>query len=233
MSTDDHNISSLYRETGGPEPPRALDDAILSASRTAVEQRHAAGSPFSGAWPAAASIAAVIVITVLLVPILKQEDSQPPASEPVQRATAPAEPEVAAPPAAGLSSVARKKSSDAAPSASAPSMLLQEGPISAFQTAPTAVSSDSSMELLHDANEMSYFEEEEAPSGPDASEHKRSRMQAADSAPFAINTPEMWEARIKQLIAQGEMEQARAELDRLKEHYPDYSINPSIPEELK
>jgi hypothetical protein len=232
MSTDDDKISSLYHEAGGTAPPRALDDAILSASRAAVEQRHAAKSPFSGGWRAAASIAAVIVITVILVPILKQEDPQPPSTQPLQRTAAPAQHEEEALPAAGLSSAARKRSSNAAPPASAPA-LLQDSPLSAFQTVPTPISAESGIEALPDADEASYLEKEKALAGPDTTGHKPSRMQAADSAPFAINTPEMWEARISQLIARGEMEQARAELERLKEHYPDYSINPSIPEKLQ
>ena len=227
MSTDDDKISSLYHKAGGPTPPRALDDAILSASRTAVEQHHAAKSPFSGGWRAAASIAAVIVITVILVPILKQEDSQPPSTQPVQEAVAPAQPEEEP-----LPSAARKKSSDAAPPASAPA-VLQDSPFSAFRTAPTPISTESSLEAVRDADEASDLEREEALAGPETTDHKPSRMQAADSAPFAINTAEMWEARISQLIAQGEMEQARAELEKFEEHYPDYSINPSIPEKLR
>ena len=61
---------------------------------------------------------------------------------------------------------------------------------------------------------------------------KHSGIEAADSAPFAIYTPEMWEAKISELIAAGRLEQARSELGELKQHYPDYRIDPSLVEKL-
>ena len=49
---------------------------------------------------------------------------------------------------------------------------------------------------------------------------------------YSTETPEMWEARISQLLSQGELEQAEAELEKLQQRYPDYSINTSILEQL-
>ena len=39
MSTDDDDISSLYRQAGKPTPSHKLDDAILAASRDAVKTK--------------------------------------------------------------------------------------------------------------------------------------------------------------------------------------------------
>ena len=58
-------------------------------------------------------------------------------------------------------------------------------------------------------------------------------MEAADSAPFAVLTPEMWEVRITHLIDDGKIELARKELDNLKEHFPGYAIDRTLVEKLK
>jgi hypothetical protein len=56
---------------------------------------------------------------------------------------------------------------------------------------------------------------------------------AADSAPFAILTPEMWQARINKLLEQGEAEKASAELIKLEETYPEFDIDETLSERLQ
>ena len=56
---------------------------------------------------------------------------------------------------------------------------------------------------------------------------------AADSAPFAILTPEMWQARINKLLEQGETEKASAELNRLEESHPEFDIDETLLERLQ
>jgi hypothetical protein len=58
-------------------------------------------------------------------------------------------------------------------------------------------------------------------------------MRAADSAPFAVLTPEMWEVRIERLIEQGEYEKARVEINQLKQRFPDYKIRQSLLDKLR
>ena len=96
---DDENISKIYERGKHGVPPAHLDDSILNAAREAVDVSDAqadnvtqindavkikniAKSPFSGGWPATASIAAVLIITVILVPLINQE-SDAPSSVPV------------------------------------------------------------------------------------------------------------------------------------------------------
>ena len=96
---DDENISKIYQRGKQGKPPAHLDDSILNAARDAVDVsggqignetqindavkiKNIAKSPFSGGWPATASIAAVLVITVILVPLINQE-SDVPSSAPV------------------------------------------------------------------------------------------------------------------------------------------------------
>ena len=76
MGTDDEQISDIYHKATRPEPTGSLDEAILAASRNAVEQPSRTKGPFSGGWQAAAAIAAVIIITVILVPVLRHEEQQ-------------------------------------------------------------------------------------------------------------------------------------------------------------
>jgi hypothetical protein len=81
---DDENISKLYQRGKQGTPPAHLDDSILNAAREAVDvpdsqtgnetrKNGIAKSPFSGGWPATASIAAVLIITVILVPLINRE----------------------------------------------------------------------------------------------------------------------------------------------------------------
>ena len=67
---------------------------------------------------------------------------------------------------------------------------------------------------------------------PGTSDMEHSILRAADSAPFAILTPEMWEVKISRLITEGKTDDAQAEIDKLKEHYPEYIIDPSLMEKL-
>ena len=91
--SDDENISKIYQRGKQGKPPAHLDDSILNAARDAVDVsdgqagnvtqiKDTAKSPFSGGWPATASIAAVLIITVILVPLINQE-SDVPSSAPI------------------------------------------------------------------------------------------------------------------------------------------------------
>ena len=231
MSTDDDNISGLYHSADKPDPPETLDEAILTASRDAVEKPTRTKAPFAGGWPAAASIAAVIVITIILVPILKQEQSQQPWPQTETGGTSDL-PEKTVPSTYRATEV-KKKAVDTAPPASAPAMLLQESPVAEDRAMPEPDGLFSGAARQPVTGETLDYEKEEGLLQRAAPDSKRSRMQASDSAPFAIHTPEMWEVKISQLIAQGKLEQAGNEVERLKQRYPDYSINPSILEKLK
>lgn len=59
-----------------------------------------------------------------------------------------------------------------------------------------------------------------------------SSMHAADSAPFAIHTPEMWEVKIARILAEGNIDEADEELQKLKQEFPDYEINPTLIDNL-
>ncbi len=233
MNTDDENISSLYHGADKPAPSTALDDAILAASRDAVEKPTKTKGPFSGGWPAATSIAAVIVITILLVPILKQQQSQTTLPQKDTETSGPSELLEENLPGAYRATEVKKKAAESAPPASAPVMLLQDGTLTEDRPVPASDAAGSGISRQLDEDETHFLEKEEALIPADTSGSSGSRMQASDSAPFAIYTPEMWEAKISQLIAEGRLEQARDEAGQLKQRYPDYTIDPSLLEQLR
>jgi hypothetical protein len=233
MSTNDEKISSLYHEAGKPVPSKSLDDAILGASREAVDKPASTRVPFSGSWPAAVSIAAVIVITIILVPVLKQQ-------EPQQTLTEATRDKSSLPGAsdetdlnAYRSTALRKKSMDAPSPASAPAMLPEVNDLAADQAMPDRSSVSSPAATAPATGLASASEKEEMQLESDASAIDSSIMQAADSAPFAILTPEMWQVKITRLITEGKMDEAQAEVERLEQHYPEHIIDPNLLEKLK
>jgi len=232
MNTDDEKISSLYHEADKPAPSKRLDDAILAASRDAVDTPAATKGPFSGSWPAAASIAAVVVITIILVPVLKQQEPQPALTQ----ATSEKSSSLDVPDETGLnayrSTEVKKKSMDAPSPASAPAMLYEESDFSAYQVMPERSGASSSAVTSPAVGAASPLEKEEMHIESDASDMERSRMQAADSAPFAILTPEMWQVKISRLITEGKIDDAQAEIEKLEKHYPEHIIDPTLLEKL-
>jgi hypothetical protein len=233
MNTDDEKISSLYHEADSPAPSKRLDDTILAASREAVGTPAATRGPFSGNWPAAVSIAAVIVITIILVPVLQQQEPQPAltqaTSETGRSLDAPDETELNA----YRPTEVKKKSADAPSPASAPVMLLEESDFSGSRAMPARNSAGSSAATSPAADAASPSVKEEVHVESDSFDPGRSRMQAADSAPFAILTPEMWQVKISRLITEGKIDEARAEIEKLEKHYPEHIIDPNLLEKLE
>src|SRR3954468_3021696 len=83
----DPQVSKAYRDLGAEEPPRALDDKILAASRRAAESRPAPlVVPTGRRWYFPLAAAAVITLAVAVT--LQMERQRPPdevvASAPVQ-----------------------------------------------------------------------------------------------------------------------------------------------------
>ena len=103
IDRDDDAIARRYRELAHDEPPAALDDAILAASRRAV---HARPSPWKR-WSGPVSIAAVLVLAVGVVTRMQVEQPGVETSVPQRQAPVPAAPK-AEPPAQPASPEATK-----------------------------------------------------------------------------------------------------------------------------
>ena len=226
MSIDDDKLSGLYHAAKQPGPSKTLDDAILAAARDAVSKPASAKGPFTSGWPAVASVAAVIVIAVMVVPLLKQQDQQlPPETFNEQGRLADD---------TGLKAERTDlmKTKPVKPSpASEPLLFMKEELHTQDRAMPAAsrISSDATEAPVAD---MAIPPEEDKQYESGASSTTRTRKQAADSAPFAIYTPEMWEEKIVQLISADRPEEAKAELEALKRYYPDYKIKQPLINEL-
>lgn len=85
--TDESKISGRYRELPREEPPRAVDEAILAASRRAVESR-----PRRWRWAGPLAFAAVLVLVVAVtVQVDREPDGVPVPAGQVPEPPAPAE----------------------------------------------------------------------------------------------------------------------------------------------
>jgi len=94
MTDGDDALRRRYRELPGEEPPRALDETILAASRHAVARR-----PMQR-WAMPVSIAAVLVLALGVTLRMQREEPGIETSLPTERQAAPATPAPQAQPAA-------------------------------------------------------------------------------------------------------------------------------------
>jgi len=232
MSDANEKISRLYHETSVQEPSQKLDDAILRASREASEKPARTG-PFSATWPAAASVAAIIVIAIILVPVLKQEDQQQTTKDSTEKSFPY---ELADEEALNRFSTSEDASSAliAPPAYTEDSLTSERGMLAEERAAAgsgIASSNETQARALRKRSSSSAELEQLVTESP--AEKTTSRMRAADSAPFAVLTPEMWEVKIERLIEQGEYEKARVEINQLKQHFPDYKIRQSLLDKLR
>src|SRR5687767_2550566 len=69
----DPKITAAYRELGAEEPPRALDEAILAASRCAAR-------PWTQRWAVPLSLAAVLVLSVTVTLRIQHEAPELPSA---------------------------------------------------------------------------------------------------------------------------------------------------------
>ncbi len=290
MSTDKETISKLYKQGEKSGPTAALDDAILSAARNAVQnnaqqtsQSATTGSPFSGGWRASFSIAAVLVISVILIPLLQQEEKTQEVT--AQKKVAPVTSSIKNDSSilikeyeedsvlimeetAEIKTVAKKrlkaealKQKHTQPSQAqtsvqqvhkAPVKTLNKSSLSRMQS-PAVQEKIQAMSEMVESDQAITQAPQSASTAPTGMRPKKQRlsafsgikqqrqkMVAADSMPSAsssvstaIMPAEPWLQKIRQLITQGNLEQAKKELDEFKLNYPDEKIDSSIVDQLK
>lgn len=191
----DEKVSAGYRALGGEEPPRALDEAILAASRR---------SPMR--WRVPLSVAAVLVLAVgvTLRMLPQRPDAESVALAPqVMETLRPAAPPAAAAreqakPAAGAKASSEVAAADAVAESRARSNIAAEpGSRAAEAPAPTAA-------------------------GGIAQAPMRSEV-AAKLAKIEL-TPRAWLARIAELRKEGRRREADESLAEFRKRYPDYRI---------
>ena len=215
--SDDPKLSQRYRDLPREEPPRELDEAILAASRRAVEARPAPLVAPTGRrrWYFPVAAAAVIVLAVAVVAHVDRETPD------AELATAPASVSEPSPPAAAAEERKAEQPKPARRAAKSADSRFAPDP-RADSAAPAAAAPAA---------------EAPAPAAPPVAQARRERdagdrvaraqTQGASLAKLA-QSPEQWLQRIADLRQQGKNEEADRELAEFRKRHPEYKI----PEEI-
>jgi hypothetical protein len=232
MNNEDDKISDLYHEADAPGPSKTLDETILAASRAEAEKPSSARGPFSAGWTATLSIAAVIVIAVILVPVIRQQEpAQIPTLPQMDEATLQKQAIDSSSREQDTNALNRKTRLDTLPARRSGESLQPE--MAADYATPVAASPDAESGAAATPSAAAISRPEmELKHEPAEADTGYSSMEAADSAPFAIHTPEMWEVKISRLIEEGRYEEAKKEIQKLEQHYPGHMIDKTLMEQL-
>ncbi|HET9735631.1 MAG TPA: hypothetical protein VFP62_10185 [Burkholderiales bacterium] len=219
----DEKVTQAYRALGGEAPPRALDEAILAASRRPRAR-----------WRVPLSIAAVLVLAVGVT--LRMLPPQPGAESVALAPQVMETPRPAAVPAPAAADNVRRAdmpTSAAAPAPrSAPAGTLPPTSGAAQrETADRAAKNESARREAF-AGAAAVPQERAAAVGVEP----QARMRDAAPAPSArpalsaaklaepARTPEAWLERIAEMRKQGREREAQESLAEFKKRYPDYKI---------
>jgi hypothetical protein len=252
---DEHNprLSAAYRAADHPEPSPALDVAILDAARRAlvpVRRRRFA-------WAVPMATTAVLVLGISLLFTLQRdapETLREAAPLPPQARSEAAPP---SPPAALTDTVEQPAPAEPAkPGDTAERLQLERrggaapAPTAASAPPARATASRESSTPAGAAIEPHPFPTETAdvpqPAAAKAAADQAERPEAAATARSpapavspgmarlkaaspAADAPEPWLERIRQLLREGRMEEARKSLDELRKRHPDFLV----PEDLR
>lgn len=231
--TDDNKISELYQHTKKQKPPMHLDDAILNMAKDAVQADNGASKvkgPFSGGWPISVSIAAVLVITVILVPLLQQEEFSPAEKNIMDES----EQAIVRQDSVKQKVYTERLNSErieAKKESKQRKLVLDKRQQSEPKfVRPSVVEASSSMAQMRSKPEALPM----LMSAPVPSKESALSTQSGTADNMATNLsqevlkPHEWLAEIRTLINQNKLEQARDELIKFKQHYPDEEIDESI-----
>ena len=249
--SDEKKISERYRELPREEPPRALDDAILAASRRAVDARPAPLVVPTGRrrWYFPVAAAAIIVLAVAVTVHVEREqpgEDVVVAVEPAKEVLREEAPPVAQAPAAEAPAAAQ----GARKAERAPERLYVPDPKPPSAPAPAAAPpSEQQPRALGRAQESASADRaektdalakraDEANARLRQSEAARERGEvmasaAAPASRFARATPEQWLLAIDDLKRQGKHDEAERELAEFRKRYPNHRIPEAISEKFE
>jgi outer membrane biosynthesis protein TonB len=227
----DPRVSNRYRELGAEEPPRALDEAILAASRRPARS-------WTQRWALPLSLAAVVVLSVTVTLRIQQE--QPALESPA---------EVRAPVSKEAAQKQEKEKADKplprkepAPFQPAPQMRAP-----AVAEPPAKVRDEVQAGTAAKAAAVAPAPAA-APASPAAVPASRAAREAESGAAGALapqaapeqalskraaETPERELERIAQLRRDGRHEEADKALAEFRKRHPDYRIPPEMLERVE
>jgi hypothetical protein len=251
----DPKVSRRYRELGGEEPPRELDQAILAAAHRAADRAHAPLVAPAGRhrWYFAFGAAAILVLAVAItVQVERQPDPEalPPStvSVPPDRADrfysqAEKESKGQVEPAKPLADAApppvreRRKAplQETAPAASPPAEVKPQAAEEARadrlearqQQAPAVENQNAAAGMFSQQQEMRRSREAPpaAAPSPEATTRSPAKVQDRAVASIAPLPPERLLERIAELRKEGRHDEADKALEEFRKQHPDYRIS--------
>jgi len=215
----DEKVSAGYRALGSEEPPRALDDAILAASRRSPAR-----------WRVPLSIAAVLVLAVGVT--LRMLPPQPDAESIALAPQVIETPRPASAPPAQLAQPAKPKEQAKLAARAAPVPEPAAAPAVAGAAAENRMRSEVARSAAADSarrDEARAGARLESRATAEASAPRAAAAPAASAAQGMLAkkselSPEAWLARIAELRKQGRAKEADESLAEFRKRYPDYKI---------
>jgi hypothetical protein len=215
----DPRVSQRYRELGGEEPPRKLDESILAAARRAADKPHAPLVTPVGRhrWYFSLAAAAIVVLAVAVTIHIERGQPDP------ESAVATRAPET------------QKEE----PAARADTMQQAPAPIEDAKPAPKRQAASPKPAPPVFAPDPPAAAREEARSGraagapasPTLAPAPKAERKAAVEA--SLDSPERFLERIAELRRQGKHNEADKELEEFRKRYPNYRIPESMLEKVE
>jgi hypothetical protein len=222
--TDDEKVARRYRELEAEEPPRALDEAILAASRRSAR-------PWTRRWAVPLSLAAVLVLSVTVTLRIQHERPGielplPQAKEPVPQAKEPVPAVSAVAPVAEAQSVPMavvRKKKPVAQEEPEPFPAAVQGNV-AEDRPPAAAAAPAPEDSLASRRDAVRSAESSAAGAAARNEAAPALMRAPAAQAALADTPERELERIADLRGRGMHGEADKALAEFRKRYPDYTI---------
>lgn len=221
-------MTKEYRDLPREEPPRALDDAILAASRRAVEARPGPLVAPSGRrrWYFPVAAAAIIVLAVAVTVQVERE-------QPGEQIISVVEPQKEVMADRAKSEPARRaEPKPFAVEPPPPPPLPSESRMQEKSPAPPPASQPAPPSVLAKRADEANAQLRQAEGARPRSE-VMARAAAGPASRFASATPEQWLLAIDDLKRQGKHEEAQRELTEFRKRYPNYRIPEAITEKFE
>ena len=234
----DEQLSRLYREAAGAEPPEALDRAILAAARAEAAPARARKRAWWQTWAGPASVAATVVLTATLTLMVQQEQERPAAEgPPAKTGAADSAMKPAAPPVRAKQEAAPREAErpvemprPAREAASAPKPITSEA--KALPAAPPGAVTPRvvSNESASPAQPAEVMRQQAVPAADAVELRAKSAPLRKEAVGAAMaRPPEQWLEDIRQLRKLGKEKEAAESLADFRKAYPDYRL----PEDLR
>ena len=244
----DADVTRRYRALDREEPPRALDEAILSAARGAVETHPAplVAPTARRRWYVPLAAAAVIVLSVVVTLQMQREPSDgelmvppapwPPASQKETAAAAPAAavPKAEAPRDAATAKTERRLMAAAPKPAASPAPQSTAPEPQRPPEKPFAGAAEPAGPAAAAVGRAAPVPEERAESRQTIERDRPSRM-AADALSKRsgeAESPERWLERIAALRREGRHKEADEAYAEFRRRYPEYRIPDAMREHV-